>query len=648
MSPAGRPKSGAGPGRRVEPWLPEMARAVADELASSRIHDKAGLQKAKHRAARALGVQRLPRDPELLALLPEDERRRWASLLRKKPMRSQSGVAIVAVMSSPAACPHGKCVYCPGGPDAGVPQSYTGFEPSTMRAMRMEYDAYRIVRSRLAQLAANGHPIDKVEVVVQGGTFPARDAAYQDHFIASIYAACNDGPAAAPTDPGPDPAAWAAMDAEARLRALLDVQRRNEQTACRVVGLTVETKPDWCFEPHVDAMLRQGATRIELGIQTLDEHVTLLTNRGHTVEDAGRAMQVARDAGYKVCVHMMPGLPRPAGERGTGPSSVDGVDLRVPGLPRPQPSKAWPSGVPAEDLPVPRPAPPAAMPEASGVVALPIHLGSAPTDLPVRHFAVDADADIEDMRRLFSDPAFRPDMLKIYPTLVVKEGETTLKRWWRDGRFTPMDTEQAVHVVAESLRHVPEYCRIQRIDRDIPTTHVLAGVMNSNLRQLAEAEATRRGIPLRDIRAREIGTRIRQGVAVDPARLELVVRLYEASGGQEAFISLEDPEADALAGFVRVRRIGSSHRPEMQGACAVVRELKVYGTAQRLGEHDPAAWQHQGHGARLLRAAEDQAWAWGVQRIAVLAGPGVKEYYRRQGYADTGPYLAKVSHDPSS
>ncbi|MGB1697890.1 MAG: GNAT family N-acetyltransferase, partial [Thermoplasmatota archaeon] len=254
------------------------------------------------------------------------------------------------------------------------------------------------------------------------------------------------------------------------------------------------------------------------------------------------------------------------------------------------------------------------------------------------------DMDVEDMRRLFAEQEWRPDMLKIYPTLVVMEGETPLKAWWKKGKFQALDTAAAKDVVVRSFPFIPEYCRIQRIDRDIPTTHVEAGVMNSNLRQMAEEEADRKGIDVREIRRREVSRRIRDGVNVDPARLTLVRRDYQASNGLETFLSFEDPEADAIVGFIRLRRVGPNpHRPEFQheNGTAVVRELKVYGVAQAIGEHDDAAWQHQGLGKRLLEAAEAVASGWGVGRILVIAGVGVKQYYRNQGYQDLGPYVAK-------
>ncbi|HET6398888.1 MAG TPA: tRNA uridine(34) 5-carboxymethylaminomethyl modification radical SAM/GNAT enzyme Elp3, partial [Candidatus Thermoplasmatota archaeon] len=397
-------------------------RPVADAVAHALQRPGAGreeVQAAKAKAARELGIP-VPPDRDVLTLLDAPLRERHASVLRSKPQRSASGVAIVAVMTSPAACPHGKCTFCPGGPEVGVPQSYTGFEPSTMRAAQLAYDPYRIVRTRLAQLERNGHAVDKVDVILQGGTFPAREPAYQSWCVAMVLAGLRDGPGA-DGEAGEAPVAeraWAALeDAEQRRRLALALQD-NEGAPCRMVGLTVETKPDWCLEPHVDRMLEQGVTRVEVGLQTLDEATLQATHRGHTLAESRRCLQVARDAGLKVCVHMMPGLPR---DRAAGTVGAWGGDLDP-----------------------------------------------------------DPEADLDEMRRLFTEPAWRPDMLKVYPCLVVQEGETLLKRQWREGRFHPLGAQDAAALVGRMKDHVPEWCRIQRVDRDIPTTHVEAGVLQSN------------------------------------------------------------------------------------------------------------------------------------------------------------------------
>ncbi|HUR63066.1 MAG TPA: radical SAM protein, partial [Candidatus Thermoplasmatota archaeon] len=361
--------------------LPAFVARIEQELRAGAVRTKEELQRAKQAAARAVGLRDLPTDPDLGRLLDAGLRARFAPLLRAKPMRSQSGVAVVAVMSSPAACPHGKCTFCPGGPEVDAPQSYTGFEPSTLRARRHGYDPYGIVRGRLAQLEGNGHAVGKVDVVVQGGTFPARAMAYQDWFVAGVYAALNDGPADAADalDPAKSAqaaalwgteAAWQGLPAQERDRRLAALQHANESAACRAVGLTIETKPDWCFEPHLAAMLRHGATRVEIGLQCLDDAVLKATHRGHTLEDSRKAMRLARDAGFKVCVHMMPGLPRPQTSQTTNSTNLT------------------------------NPAPVRAIREIRGSIELPAR-GNAPLD-------PDPAADVEDLRHLFADPAFRP------------------------------------------------------------------------------------------------------------------------------------------------------------------------------------------------------------------------------------------------
>ena len=561
-----------------------VLRRLEEGLRSGAITTREGLQRAKHDAARGEPGASIPTDRDLAAHVAPELRARHAALLRTKPTRSQSGVAVVAVMSSPASCPHGKCTFCPGGPVVGAPQSYTGFEPSTMRAARLAYDPYRIVRTRMAQLVRNGHAVGKVEAVIQGGTFPARTPAYQDWFAAGIYAACNDGPGG-DADTWQSEATWDGLDEAGRTERLQALMRANESAPCRVVGLTIETKPDWCLEPHVDGMLRLGATRVEVGLQTLDEDVLRATHRGHTLQDSRDAMRIARDAGFKVCAHVMPGLPR---ERATASSGPD-----------------WPARAGALDP--------------------------------------DPEADIEDFRRLFAEPDWRPDMLKVYPTLVVQEGETTLKRQWREGLYHPYDTATAARVVALAKSHVPPWCRIQRVDRDIPTTHLEAGVMNSNLRQLAQAERARMLLPpCVCIRCRETGHRA-VGAELVPT---LVRRDYEASGGTEAFLSFEDLASGTLLAFLRLRRPGASaSRPECQvpGGAAFVRELKAYGETADVGAApEKGSWQHRGLGAALLAEAERVAFSeWRAGRLLVIAGPGVKPYYRRHGYVDCGPYVGK-------
>lgn len=500
----------------------------------------------RHRAGAA------PSDADLLAALGPGEREQYRPLLRTKPARTLAGVAVVAVQTSPAWCPHGTCTYCPGGPPTLSAKSYTGFEPAALRAGRHGHDPYAQVADRLRQLQAIGHSTDKVDLVLMGGTLTARDLDYQEWFAKRCYDALNDDGAVSVNRYG-----------TAGALTLEEAMRRNEAAANRCIGLTVETKPDWCFEEHLDVVLGLGATRLELGVQTTYDDVLVRVHRGHTVADSIRATRLAKDAGLKLCYHLMPGLP--------------GND-------------------------------------------------------PVR--------DAASMRGIFEDPDFRPDMVKLYPTLVLPG--TPLYEEWKRGAYRPYTTQEAAEVVAAVKRIVPAYVRIQRVDRDIPTPMLAAGVDKSNLRELAVAILAREGLRCRCIRCREAGLKgARDRVRPDPESVTLGRLEYDASGGREVFLSADERTTDMLHGYLRLRRPGAPHRGELEGATAIVRELKVLGTVVPVGAHGDGL-QHRGLGRRLLAEAERVAFGeWGVERLAVLAGVGVKAYYRRLGYADDGAYVVK-------
>jgi elongator complex protein 3 len=212
----------------------------------------------------------------------------------RKMTRVLSGVATVAVMAKPYKCPHGRCVYCPGGLEYGTPQSYIGDEPALMRARRVDYDPYLQVHVRLRQYRDYiGWYPSKVELIVMGGTFLAYPQDYQEAFITEVYRAMNDFPETLPR-------AGTTLEAE---------QERNEKASVRCVGLTIETRPDWGLEKHADMMLRYGATKVELGVQSVYDDVLTLVKRGHSVADVIKSTRVLKDAGFKVAYHVMPGLP---------------------------------------------------------------------------------------------------------------------------------------------------------------------------------------------------------------------------------------------------------------------------------------------------------------------------------------------------
>ena len=502
--------------------MDRICRKIAEGILNGTLADKDAIQAEKIRLCGEIRAERMPSNSEILALIPEDRRDQAVRLLIKKPMRTASGVAVVAVMTSPHPCPHGKCVYCPGGVENDSPQSYTGKEPAARRAARNDFDPYRQVSDRIQQLEAIGHKTDKIDLIIMGGTFTSRDAEYQEWFVRRCLDAMNG------------------VDSE----TLEEAQSRNRDAEHRCVGLTVETRPDVFDDVQIERAMLLGATRVELGVQILDDEILASVNRGHGVREIRECTARCRERGLKVCYHVMPGLP-----------------------------------------------------------------GSSP------------EKDRESFRVMFSDPDFRPDMLKIYTTLVIPG--TGLHDMWAEGAYLPYDTETAVALIAGMKAEVPEYVRIQRIQRDIPAPEIAAGIRDSNIRQLVQREMAATGRKCRCIRCREVGLEQWDG---EPSLNRIS---YEASGRTEDFISLES--GDRLVGYVRLRNDGNG--------IATVRELKVFGRMAELGH--TGEWQHRGFGRELMAEAERIAAENGARSMRVTSGVGVRGYYESLGYTLDRPYMVK-------
>jgi len=250
----------------------------------------------------------------------------------------------------------------------------------------------------------------------------------------------------------------------------------------------------------------------------------------------------------------------------------------------------------------------------------------------------DKELDVGAFRKIFADARFKPDMVKIYPLLVM-EG-TEFSERYRAGTFTPITTEQAVDVIAEAKALMPKWVRTMRIMRDIPSNLVEAGIKSSNLGQLVQNELEKRRVRCRCIRCREVGRFLQKEIEPEPADIKLMREDYEASGGTEVFLSFEDVKQDILLGFTRLRIPGDPFRPEITEKTAIIRELHVYGPMLELGEKPEYEWQHRGFGGELLKEAERIAKEeFGRDRMAVISGIGVREYYRRHGYERLGPYM---------
>ncbi|HIH44712.1 MAG TPA: tRNA uridine(34) 5-carboxymethylaminomethyl modification radical SAM/GNAT enzyme Elp3 [Candidatus Methanoperedenaceae archaeon] len=278
--------------------IESACRDLIEDILAGNIADEAGLCRAKKKVSLQCRLDSLPGNPEILSYAREGERERVLEVLQRKPVRTISGVAVIAAMTSPAPCPHGKCVPCPGGPDSKFrsPLSYMGLEPAARRAFECGFDPYVQVSSRLRQLSDIGHPVDKAELIIMGGTFTARPPQYQEWFVRRCLEAMNEF-------------GGSSKGGSRSVNTIEEAQAVNETSRVRNVGMTVETRPDWMGTEHIDGILRLGATKVELGVQSTDDGVLLRIRRGHTVAQSVTANRLVRDSGLKVGFHMMPGLP---------------------------------------------------------------------------------------------------------------------------------------------------------------------------------------------------------------------------------------------------------------------------------------------------------------------------------------------------
>jgi len=520
-------------------------RAIIEELIRIPNPSREDLNRIKLEIARKYDLDGIPSNAQLISLLKPEEREKLLPILRRKATRTISGVTVIAVMTKPWPCPQETpCAYCPGGPPYGVPQSYTGHEPAAMRGLQNQFDPYLQVRHRIRQLEAIGHTVDKIELIVMGGTFPATPLDYQEWFIKRCLDAIT----------------------ETNSPSLKEAKKLAETSKRRNVGITVETRPDWAKEEHINHMLSMGVTRVEVGVQNIYDDIYRLVNRRHTVQDVVEATRILKDSGLKVVYHMMPGLP-----------------------------------------------------------------GS------------NFNRDLEAFRTIFSDPRFKPDMLKIYPCLVLKG--TKAYEWWKRGKYKPYTTEEAANLIVEVKRNIPPWIRIMRVQRDIPAYLIEAGVKRSDLRQLVQEKLKKLGVRCRCIRCREVGHRwLKEGVKPDPDQVKVYTNREEASEGLDLFISAEDRVNDVLIGYLRLRIPSEkAHRPEInEKSSAIIRELHVYGPLVPVGKYFEKAWQHKGYGAILLAEAERIAKEeYDRQKILVTSALGTKMYYMRFGYKYDGPYMSK-------
>lgn len=511
--------------------------AYLEAIKAAKTFDSAFFNRLARRLAREghpmIGKTRLRRGYLALVeagMLEPDQR-----LLRRltlKPTRTLSGVAPVTVLTKPHPCP-GRCIFCPD--DVRMPKSYLSNEPGAMRALMLDFDPFIQTDERLRVMQRNGHTTDKVELLILGGTWSSYPADYQEWFVRRCFDAMN----------GTDS------------QTLEEAHRLNEQADHRNTGIVIETRPDHITLEEVHRLRRLGVTRVQLGVQTLDDRISALNRRGETADDVRRAVRLLRSAGFKIALHWMPNL-----------------------------------------------------------------LGAT------------LESDLEDFRRFWTDPALCPDEMKLYPTGLLRG--TELYDHYQRGDYRPYTEDELSNLLAACKQLVPEYCRLNRVMRDIPAPEIAEGVTTSNLRQIVQQRLKAAGTPCRCIRCREV-----RRETIDPDTIRFDSLIYDTDHSRELFLSAVTPE-DKLAGFLRLSMPTTPTPIEEINGQAMIRQVQVYGLALPLSNSEDGRAQHQGLGGHLIEQAVGEARQAGFNQIAVIAAVGTREYYRRHGFELGSLYMNRV------
>lgn len=519
-------------------------------------------------------------------IVSEDVQKHVIDLLRIKRCKSHSGILSITVFTSPYpsyvdddgnvkeqkfTC-NWNCHYCPNEP--GQPRSYLKGEPGVLRANRYGFDACQQMWGRLSSLHSIGHTIKgaKLEVLVLGGTFTSYPVKYREQFMRDIYYAANT-----------------ALDKQKRDRlTLADEIKMNRDAEVRVIGLTVEFRPDCVTRQELYRLRSYGCTRVQLGVQHIDNDVLKAINRQCTTERFRKSLKLLKDVGYKVDIHIMTNLPFASPE-----VDRDMLISKLLGMRSPPRIEEGDDGIRYEYYDV-------------------------------------------------AEPDLSADQWKLYPCETVPY--TEIEKWYRDGTYMPYAKDVLYKILYDTKLAMYPWIRTNRIIRDIPKGYIIASSDEPNMGQILLDDLKKNGDRCMCIRCREVKEKTWD------QNYKLVVRQYKASGGLEFFISAESCDLATLYGFIRLRlrpmerNVADEIFPELEG-CALIRELHVYGNMKALGDASHTATQHKGIGKQLLATAEDIAAKNGYTSIAVIAGVGVQRYYEKQGYTNDsegkGNYMIK-------
>lgn len=498
-------------------------------------------------------------------------------VLKIKRLKSHSGVLVITIFTSPHpeyieddgaltrqefSC-HWNCAYCPNEPD--MPRSYLKGEPGVLRATKNEFDCVRQMWDRMRTLYLIGHNVDKLEVIVLGGTWASYPLRYREQFIRDMYYAANTF-----SDK---------VDARRQRLTLQEERDINRTAATRIIGLTLETRPDTINNEEIARFRSYGCTRVQLGIQHLDDGVLDAIKRRCTTEQVKNAIRLLKDSCYKIDGHFMPNLPTSNPEKDRDMLINTLLGMKTPII------KRW------------------------------------ETD--------EGKNGIEYEQWDLSHDEFQLDQWKVYPCAITPW--TEIEKWYREGTYVPYEEKELEALLLDMKTLIFPWIRLNRIVRDIPSDYIIDSSDKPNMRQELAVILEREGKRCNCIRCREVKETKWDGGFVTR------VREYNGSGGIEYFVAAESKDANTLYGFLRLRITDSpnvSVFPELE-RCGMVRELHVYGQLQNVGLSASSSHvQHRGVGKHLLAIAELLARKHNKEKMAVIAGEGTKQYYMKNGYIE--------------
>ena len=646
--------------------LKQICSEILKEARKSKVNDSKSFNKAKLKVLSRLNYARIPKNATIASMASEEDKKAFKKILSMKPVRTISGVAPIALMTDPYPCPHtikgiGPCTYCPGGPGSAfgdVPQSYTGKEPSTRRAIRNHYDPYLGIFNRLEHYVAMGSVPEKCDVILQGGTFPFSPWIYQEYFVKYLLKAMNDFSRLFYGKKGLDKEKFNLFF---EMPANIDDDERTERIHKRLLFVKNLDLSNLDTLKNINNLFFDEANA-EIDDSVIDgwkifDHKQIETfsfnekqNPGESLKDANaRIMKIVRDKTNNLGDKNIP-LETMQKENETARIRCIGLTIETKSdygklLHGNQMLKL---GCTRIEI---------GIQSIYDEVLEKTNRGNTVQDniesiriLKDLGFKINAhympglplttkEMDKKGLKELFENPDYRPDMLKIYPCMVMPG--TRLYDDYKAGKFKPLTTKEAAELVAEMFSYAPEWVRVMRVQRDIPTYAISAGVDRTNLRQYAEKIMEQKGIKSRDIRNREAGINFIKNNDIDIKNLKLKITEYDASKGKEFFIAAEDQKNDILFGYCRLRFPSGFLRKEITLDSALIRELHVYSPAVEIGKTSDDSFQHRGIGKALLKEAEKISIKNGKNKIVVISGIGTREYFKKFNYQLEGPYMVK-------